>query len=111
MSASLSLSLAKGETVTFAGVHQVSADDATPVNITGWTIVATVRRRNGTLLFPAKSATVTNGPAGQYTWSVARADTLALAPVDCRVDIWRTDAGSERQLALGRLALTAEELT
>lgn len=110
MSATLTLSMAVGESVTFTGTHQVGAGNTTPVNITGWTIIVTVRRRNGSLLFPAKTAAITNGPLGQYSWSVARADTVSLAPIDCGVDIWRTDAGAERQLAIGTLSLTPEDL-
>ncbi len=106
--ANLDLSAAKGETVTFPFVHQVSAADDTAVDISGWTIVMTVKDDAGTVLL-SKSATVTSGPSGTYTISVSHADML-LEFNKYPVDIWRTDSGSETLMGYGKFRVTREVL-
>jgi hypothetical protein len=107
--ADLALTVKKGEAVTFTGTHQVSATDATPVDITGWTIVVTVKsKEDGSIVF-TKPATVTNGPTGKYSWSVVHADTNIRAGLR-DVDAWRTDPGAERSMGQGSFTIAQDVL-
>ncbi len=99
MAARVRFSVGKGEAVTFTGTHQAGPTNTTPVNIAGWTISVTVRNPDGTTLM-TKAGTVTNGAAGQYSWSVTATDTTVTAG-ERDVEIWRTDSGSERIMAAG----------
>lgn len=106
--AAMSFVVAKGEAVTFTGTHQKSAIDATPVDISGWGILVTVKDRLGATIF-SKPGDVTNGPLGQYSWSVVHADTNIVA-ASYDVDIWRTDAGSEREMDIGVFSVVGDVL-
>lgn len=108
MSAPLALSVAKGEDVTFAGTHTVSASDPTPVDISTWTMKVTVANPDGSIQF-TKTPTVVNGPLGQYSWSVAHADTN-IAALTRSIDIWRIDVGFEREMGIGSFAVTPSVL-
>lgn len=105
MPAPLTLSILKGDAITVTGTHQVSARDATAVDISGWTLAFTVRKAYGDAApILQKSVTVTNGPAGQYSVSLTTSDT-ALAAGEYFADVARTDSGSERVLAEGKLTI------
>ncbi len=106
--ASLNLSAAKGETVTFPFTHQVSAADDTAIDISGWTILMTVKDHAGTVLI-SKTATVTSGPSGTYTLSLTHADMLLAFNV-YPVDLWRTDSGSETLMGYGKFHVTRDVL-
>lgn len=106
--APLNLSAAKGEAVTFTCTHEVSGSDPTVVDISGWTITVTAKDDSGTTVL-GKSATVTSGPLGTYTFSVSHADML-LEPAVYSVDIWRTDSGSETLMGYGKFRVTREVL-
>jgi hypothetical protein len=84
----------------------------TPVqDITGWTITLKVANTLAGTIEITKTASVTNGPAGQFTCSIANADTASL-PVgryvwDCR----RVDSGYRSTLADGYITLRQEVTT
>jgi hypothetical protein len=104
--APLALMMTRGEDRTFAGTHQTSATDATPVNITGWTLQLTARTADGHVLF-TKAPTVTNGPTGAYSFTVTAADST-VTPSAYPCDLWRTDAGTATILGLGTLTVQAD---
>jgi len=73
--------------------------------ITGWTIVLSVRGVSGVVL--SKSATPVDAGAGTYKFPLVDTDTDSLRPGTYTYDVWRTDADSERVLALGSFVLIA----
>ncbi len=106
--APLSLSIARGTARTYLVTHQVSALDATPINIAGWTIRVTVKDvRNRVVL--SKPTIVVDALAGRYNFSVTHNDTnISAGPY--RLDIQRIDAGAETLMGLGTLSITPEVL-
>lgn len=102
--ASIALSCAKGEAVTFPLTHVTSGTDSTPINITGWTIKAMGRDEAGNVIFD-KTATVVSGAAGTYSLSFTHAETTVYQAKSIDVDIWRTDSGSERLMGLGKFTI------
>ena len=68
-------------------------------DITGWTIELNVKQDSTIVL--TKSATVTDGPNGQFSVSLVDDDTDNLVERNHLYDVWRTDAGSETVLAIG----------
>lgn len=106
--APLDLSAYKGEDYEAKGVHKASRAPAAPVvNITGWTIVMTVRLLPTTANPPLLSvnATVVSGTAGTYRIGLTAAQTLALGVGTFHADIWRTDAGAQTEMAVGTLTI------
>lgn len=104
--AQLALTAALGEDRTFAGTHQTSSTDTTAVNITGWTIVVTVKSPSAVTV--TLSGTVTLGTAGTYTWTITAANTVTLGVGVSRIDVWRTDAGAATLMAIGDFNITQE---
>lgn len=88
------------------------------VDITGWTIMFTVARMTNkerqdelTRLYTASTtklisvqASVTSGPAGTFSVTLTTAHTDLTSDI-YEYDVWRTDAGSELPLALGRFVV------
>ena len=109
MSAPLALFVEKGEDVTFTGSQIVPPDTfpAGPMDVTAWTILVTIRLPAGGI-FLTKPGTVTNGPAGVYTWSLANADTVNAVAGVYPIDIWRTDTGLNREMAKGQLTIVGD---
>lgn len=104
--ATLSLAVTRGEDRTVAGTHQTSASDTTAVNITGWTMVFTVRDAGGAVLF-SKTVTVVSGGAGTYSFTLSASDTtVSVGSYPC--DLWRTDSGSATVMGIGILSITAD---
>lgn len=102
----LKLTVAKGEDVTFSGVHRVGQADATPVDISGWTILIVITNRDGSPFLDAPG-TVTDGPNGAYAWPLTHTQTDVPAEIKL-VDIWRDDNGALRLMAKGTLDLYAD---
>lgn len=111
---SLSLSFVRGEAYEAIGTHKDAAGNA--VNITGWTIVLTGRKKPGSEDPPAVQiqADVTNGLAGEYAFAMTSAQTLAVpSTVDYSTgkdtplfaDIWRINAGFETPMESGTLTV------
>lgn len=61
--APLALEVTRGEDRTFAGTHQTSATNTTPVDITGWTLKFTAKDAKGNVKL-TKSPSVISGPGG-----------------------------------------------
>lgn len=106
--ATIAISAAKGEAVTYPCTHVTSASSSTPIDISGWTIKVTARDSNGTVVLN-KTASVTSGPAGTYSFAVTTADTK-LTPYAYPLDIQRTDSGSEKLMGLGKWTITGDVL-
>lgn len=90
-----------------------------PRDMTGWAITFTLRDAiGGTSNFTktvGSGITITDGPRGIITITIADTDTSALTATKSLADakgyvwdIWRTDAGSEVCLARGQLILMQE---
>lgn len=73
-------------------------------DITGWTIVFTARTDSGVL---TKPGTVVDGPNGKFDVTLDDVDTDGVKPGHYAYDVWRTDTGSERVLAIGTLKILA----
>lgn len=105
-SAAVNLSAGRGEAVTFNGTHQTSATNATAVDITNWTIKVMAKDNVGNTVLD-KTASVTSGPSGTYSFAVAKADTL-LTPATYYFDVWRTDSGNEKLMGYGSFTITPD---
>ena len=96
----------RGEARTFNGTHVTSASNSTPINITGWTMVFTVRLADRRVLM-SKTVSILSAGAGTYSFSLTGADTT-ITPGNYDADIWRTDSGSETIMALGVLTVNSD---
>lgn len=106
--ANLAITAARGEAVTYTCTHQTSGASTTPIDITGWTIKVTARDESGAVVI-TKTATITSGPSGTYTFPVTHADT-SIQPKAYALDIQRVDSGSERLMGLGTWTILREVL-
>lgn len=109
MSAVLSFTVAKGEDIVFSGtlVQPPGVFPGGPINITGYTLLVTILTPTGGA-FLTKAGTLTTPTAGQFTWPLARVDTLSATAGVYSVDIWRTDTGFQRELGKGTLTITGD---
>jgi hypothetical protein len=90
----------KGEAVTLAFTLSPLAD------VTGWSIVLTVRAKATSAATAIVSfATITNGPAGQFSFSLSENDTN-IAPGIYAYDVSRTDTSAV--LSIGAFVITQE---
>lgn len=105
------LSCARGESLELP----VSPDSTvTDTSIVGWTLAFVIRPVSADLDDAATySRTTANGgitvddaAAGEFTCTLTKAQTLALAVGPYDWEIWRTDGGAEARLAKGRLEVT-----
>lgn len=92
---------------------QFSPQPGSPaVDITGWTIVLTVKDKYaGTQKLQKTNPTITNGPAGQFTFSLTTTDTQSFpgnTGSNYVFDVWRTDSGSEGVMAIGQWQVLGE---
>jgi hypothetical protein len=111
MAATAALSFYKGESIVQPFRH-VLEGTTTPVDITGWTLSFTQRRRaedTGTPLL-SKTLTVTDGPSGAYELALSHADTVALSAGPYVFDVQRVDAGNEAVLCVGSVTVIQEVL-
>ena len=104
--ASPSWSITRGEEKTEVGTHVTSASDATPINITGWTIVFTARLASGVVLF-SKACTILVAGSGMYSFSLTASDTT-ITPGNYNADVWRIDSGSETIMCQGILTINSD---
>ncbi len=87
-------------------------EDVTPIvfrevpggPITGWTIAVTFKNAAGSPVI-TKTATISDGPDGVFSWTMAHADTAGLPAGDYTYDCRRTDSGAVTELLIGRLTL------
>lgn len=80
----------------------------TPQDITGWTVQFILHASGSTTALITKSATITDGPGGQLSVSLAAADTASLAGGNYFYRIERTNSGSDEVLTYGPLLLLAK---
>jgi hypothetical protein len=85
-----------------ASIVLTGEDDTNP---TGWALLVTWSVYDGQDPVTGSTTTVTVGGSGPYTLTVAftRAQTSAMTRHKYRVDVWRTDSGSNIRLAGGTL--------
>lgn len=79
-----------------------------PADITGWTLSLKAMPALGGSVQFTKSATITDGPRGRFTFTLAAADTASLAVGRYSFDVRRTDSGNKATLADGVLDLRQE---
>ena len=103
--AQLELELYWGETWIGAGTHRASSAGAV-IDISGWTIVLTLKHRaSDTDVALTVNGAIVSGPSGTYTVTLTAAQTRSLQYGDYHCDIWRTNAGSETLMGIGRLTV------
>ena len=97
----------KGEALQF----QCAPAAGTSPNITGFTLQFNIRAeaRPGTpvllSLTTSNGITVTDALNGLYTVTITSAQNLALGAGTYVFDVWRTDPGSESELAVGKIQI------
>lgn len=74
------------------------------VDITGWTLLLSVHGVGETIF--TKDGTITSAENGTFTFTLADDDTAELRPGRYTYDVWRTDSGSERVVAIGEFIIT-----
>jgi hypothetical protein len=108
--ADFELEMTRGELVDFVGTHKDAAGAI--INITGWTIIATGRKKATAEDPPAfeKTCPVVSGVAGTYKipFTPAQSNALPQLPADpyehkYQVDVWRTDLGYEHVMGKGTI--------
>ena len=102
MSVTSNLTWFRGEDVTLDFQMTPGQD------ITGWTISFKLADTLGGTVQFTKSATIVDGPRGQFRVTVASADTASLGAGRYMWDCRRTDSGSKATLADGFLDLRRE---
>jgi hypothetical protein len=116
--ATVELSLYRGEDYVGQGTHKASgAYGAAAVDITGWTIVATLKAEEGddAEVLLEVACTVVDGPTGSYQLPITASQSADLEagtaadgvvpPVRYPLDIWRTNSGAKTVLAKGGLTI------
>lgn len=100
------MTISRYEAVTIT----VTMDPAT--NITGWTFALNIRSAGSLLTGYPKTDifTITNAANGIFTASLtsAQTDDFAVGAI-YEYDIWRTNSGSEKQLAFGQLQVHPQQ--
>lgn len=99
----------RGEDVVLNFAIKASdAEDASAQNITGWTLSFTVSRRENseTKIIETKSAVITTAASGLCTVTLGAAETEDATPATYFWDLWRTNAGSMRQLCYGDFVIS-----
>lgn len=107
--APLTVQVARGEDKTFNWTHQTSATDTTAINITGWTITVVIKPTQAATAILTKTASITVGASGTYSWSVTHADTLLPAQT-WPLNVWRVDSGSATLMGSGTFQIVPEVL-
>ena len=81
----------------------------TPVqDITGWGITWKMANQLGGTILLTKTATIVDGPRGQFSVSIASSDTSGLAVGRYVWDARRTDSGNKSTVADGYVTLKQE---
>ncbi len=101
------------DTITvYRGEDASLAFTMSPVeDVTGWTLALHVKLGDVTSF--SLTGAVDDGPNGQFSFALADTDTENLTPGTYTYDAWRTDAGSERVLAVGSFVIkdTSRDVT
>jgi hypothetical protein len=78
--------------------------DPVEEDISGWHTRLTIKERaSDSVALLAVDGTITDGAAGEFECPLTHAETLGLQPGIYAYDIWRTDAGFECPLTIGKL--------
>lgn len=72
-------------------------------SISGWTIKLNVKSPSAVVI--TKTANITDASNGEFTFVLADDDSDDLSAGSYQYDVWRTDAGSERVLAIGSFVI------
>lgn len=75
-------------------------------DITGWTIVLTLKQTPSTAVLDVISATITDGPAGEFTIDMP-ASVTGIEARSYVYDVVRTDPGAVKVLAMGTINIKA----
>lgn len=78
-------------------------------DITGGTFSLNVRDEDGEVIYQTTAASLENPTVGIFSFTIASADTGAMAYADRPYDIWRTDSGNEKQLVHGTLTVRRQQ--
>lgn len=93
---------AKNHLETYVGEAYAPTFTMAPVeDITGWTIVFTLRTVIGNPVLLSIAAAIVNAAAGKFRVTITAAQTDSLATGDYAYDVQRTDAGNETVLSIG----------
>jgi hypothetical protein len=76
-----------------------------PADITGWTIVSTIKDKLGGTTQFTPVVTITDAGRGKFKAALPRANTSSLSPGDFVWDVRRTDSGNNTVLAHGELTV------
>lgn len=79
------------------------------VNISGWTIVFTLKSQQGGAVVITQAATIVSASAGTFSVTLSHAQLL-IAPGTYSHDIHRTDTGSVNVLSIGSVIVLPEVL-
>lgn len=91
----------------YVGQDSQFLDVVTGTNITGFTIVATIKAYKTDLLpFLTLTGTIVSGPGGQVSFPLSRAQSLLMNVGTWRMDVWRTDSGAQSCLSDGVLIMS-----
>jgi hypothetical protein len=100
----------KGETVVQPFAHVIEGT-TTPVDITGWTLEFTLKKRtDDTAAVFSKACVITTPLQGQYEVHIDHADTVGLDSGIYLYDIQRIDGGSETPVSIGMFTIKQELL-
>ena len=97
MSHEPALSSYRGEAFTQPGIHY-ELDGETRKDITGWTLLFTMKTFGDQPVVLSKAAVVTDGPEGEYEFSLT-SEEADLEPRVYTCDVTRTDGGQETMVA------------
>jgi hypothetical protein len=81
-----------------------------PESVAGWALEFSLRNGAGDLLASktvGAGVTLTDGPGGEFTVTLAADDTDQAAGKSYPFDVWRTDEGSEACVVFGALLVQA----
>lgn len=87
----MNLRIKQGNTLSITGQRRTAAGAA--VDLTGYTVAATVRDPRNDSILAALTVTVTDAAAGQFTLGATAAQTATWPPGAYRFDVRFTSAG------------------
>jgi hypothetical protein len=99
MSAQNNIAIFQGEDIV------LSFTMVPPTDITGWTIVSTIRDKLGGALQFNPVVSITDAGRGKFKLALGRSNTSNLSPGDYVWDARRTDSGSNSVLAHGEMTV------
>jgi len=76
-------------------------------NVSGWTMILSVARREGAAPLIEKTLTIVSAAAATFTQSLEAADSADLDVGSYRWSVWRTNTGSARVYARGEFRISA----